>query len=216
VSAHVLALFAKAPVPSQAKTRLCPPLTPERAADLYRAMLLDVLDQHAGEEGIERVVWYTPPASFDWFRTEVPAVYRLLPQCGADLGARMARAFQVHCWEGYERIVLRGTDSPTLPEEAIERAFAALERVDLVLCPDLDGGYNLVGLREPCAPLFQIEMSRSSVLAQTLNRAHSAGLSVELLPAHHDVDTVADLERLAPELDEARTPRTLRWLRGTF
>jgi rSAM/selenodomain-associated transferase 1 len=177
-------------------------------------MLLDVLDQHAGAPGIERVVWYTPQSAFGWFRAEVPPVYRLLPQQGPDLGARMARAFQVHRWEGYGRIVLRGTDSPTLPQAAIERAFALLERVDLVLCPDLDGGYNLIGLREPCPSLFQIEMSRSTVLAQTLERARSAGLVVELLPTHYDVDTAADLERLGPELTEARTPRTLRWLRA--
>jgi glycosyltransferase A (GT-A) superfamily protein (DUF2064 family) len=176
-------------------------------------MLLDVLDQHAGAEGFERVLWYTPPALFPWFRDHVPPRYRLLPQHGPGLAARMARAFQVHQWEGYDRIVLRGTDSPTLPEGTTERAFELLERVHLVLCPDLDGGYNLIGLRQPCADLFQIEMSQSTVLKETLDRARRAELAFELLPAHHDVDTAADLERLAPELSEDRTPRTLRWLR---
>jgi len=213
VPASVLALFAKAPVPGQVKTRLCPPLSPEEAADLYRAMLLDVLDQHAAGTGAERVVWYTPPSSFAWFGANVPAGYRLLPQYGPDLAARMAHVVWVHHQEGYQRIVLRGTDSPTLPMDSIERAFVLLEGTDLVFGPDPDGGYNLIGLRAPCERLFQVEMSRSTVLEQTLGHARAAGLGFELLPPHHDVDTAEDLERLAPGLSESRTPRTLDWLR---
>jgi rSAM/selenodomain-associated transferase 1 len=209
----VLALFAKAPIPGQVKTRLCPPLSHEGAADLYRAMLLDVLDQHATSSGAERVVWYTPQSSYGWFRENVPAGYRLLPQFGPDLAARMAHVFRVHQLEGYVRVVLRGTDSPTLPGEWVERAFVLLDDTDLVLGPDRDGGYNLIGLRAPCERLFQLEMSRSTVLDETLEHARTERLRFELLPPHHDVDTAEDLERLAPGLSELRTPRTLRWLR---
>lgn len=203
----VLGLFAKAPVAGQVKTRLCPPLTTEQAASLYRAMLLDILEQSSVAPA-DRALWFTPEASRAWFLKNAPD-FRLYLQQGPDLARRMHCAFLRHAEEGYGRILLRGTDSPTLPADIISRAFRALERADLVLCPDRDGGYNLVGLRRPEARLFELEMSTASVLERTLERAKRLSLGVELLPVHHDVDRPSDLVRL--ELDD-RTPRTARWL----
>jgi glycosyltransferase A (GT-A) superfamily protein (DUF2064 family) len=91
----------------------------------------------------------------------------------------------------------------------VREAFAALERFPLTLCPDRDGGYNLIGLREPHDALFALELSQASVLGTTLAHARALGLACELLPAHHDVDTWDDLLRLGPELRPERTPRTL-------
>ncbi len=213
MSKRVLALFAKAPLPGRVKTRLTPPYAPAEAAKLYEAMLLDILDQHRGAPGLDLVVWYTPDDGREWFEREASG-YRLLPQRGADLGERMAALFRVHQAEGYDRVVLRGTDSPTLPPDRVERAFDRLDRADLVISPDLDGGYNLIGMREPCDALFSLEMSRESVLRRTLDRAAEAGRSCELLPEHYDVDTAADVERMRPDLTEDRTPRTLHWLRS--
>ena len=95
-----------------------------------------------------------------------------------------------HAAEGFDRIVLRGTDSPTLPLARIDEAFDALEHAELVLCPDRDGGYNLIGLRGACDGLFALELSHAGVLSQTLVDARALGLRAELLPAHHDVDTL--------------------------
>jgi len=146
VTRNLLALFAKAPRPGTVKTRLAPDFGAEAAAALYRAMLLDIADQHAGQAGCDLALWYAPDDAEGWFRAHVPEAYRLLPQTGPDLGARMRAFFAHHFDEGYTRIVLRGTDSPTLPQDRVNKALSALESDDLVICPDLDGGYNLVGL----------------------------------------------------------------------
>jgi uncharacterized protein len=209
VSRRVLALFAKAPRAGAVKTRLAPELTPERAAALYEAMLLDVLDQHAARRECELALWFTPDDAEPWFAKHAPSVYRRLAQRGPDLARRMRALFEHHAAEGFDRMVLRGTDSPTLPEARIDEAFAALEHFPLVLCPDRDGGYNLIGLREPHAALFALELSHAGVLGATLARARELGLACELLPAHHDVDTWSDVLRLGADLDPARTPRTL-------
>lgn len=218
VSRRVLALFAKAPIPGQVKTRLVPRLSPEQAAELYEAMLLDILDQHARSAEADLALWYAPAESSGWFRARAPAPYRLLPQAGPDLARRMAHLFRFHASEGYERIVLRGTDSPTLPPARVLEAFAALERADLVLCPDRDGGYNLIGLRGPADALFDLELSQASVLEQTLSRARAAQLRFELLEPHYDVDVPADVLRLRrdvlSDVSKRNTPRTSRWLRG--
>ncbi len=208
MSRAVLALFAKAPVAGEVKTRLCPPLRPEQAAAFYEAMLRDVLERPAPGPGIERALWFTPAGAREWFAAAAPG-YRLYVQRGATLPERMCALFHEHAAEGCRRIVLRGTDSPTLPDATVALAFAALERVPLVLCPDEDGGYNLIGLREPADELFDLELSTASVLEKTLERAAALGLAAECLPAHHDVDTFEDLARLRPD---ERTPRTARWL----
>jgi hypothetical protein len=210
--AAVLALFAKQPVAGQVKTRLCPPLAPHEAAALYSAMLLDILDQHAFESA-DRALWYTPAEARGWFEKQCPAGYRLYPQQGPSLPSRMRELFRSHAREGYRRMVLRGTDSPTLPAVRIAEAFEQLESAaDLVLCPDRDGGYNLIGLREPVDALFDLQMSTSSVLDWTLERARSLGLRASLLTPHHDVDTESDLALLASEVSAGRTPRTAAWL----
>jgi rSAM/selenodomain-associated transferase 1 len=213
--AAVLALFAKQPLPGFVKTRLCPPLEPAQAAQLYTAMLLDILEQHAAEPGVERVLWYTPAEGRPWFERNCPAGYQLRVQRGAALAERMRELFRAHAAEGHRRIVLRGTDSPTLPPQRVTEAFAALARVDLVLCPDRDGGYNLIGLREPQDALFELQMSTGSVLEGTLARAREKGLRVQLLEPHHDVDTAADLALLESEMMGARAPRTAAWLAET-
>ena len=42
-----LVVLAKAPRPGLVKTRMCPPLTPTEAAQLYGAMLDDILNASA-------------------------------------------------------------------------------------------------------------------------------------------------------------------------
>ncbi len=212
MSDRVLALFAKAPVAGAVKTRLCPPLLPSEAAALYEAMLRDILAQHAAAPVADLALWYSPDEAADWFRANAPPVYALAAQVGPDLGARMALLFRAHASDGYRQILLRGTDSPTLPAARIDEAFLALENADLVLCPDRDGGYNLIGLRAPCDALFELVLSTASVLDATLARARALGLRASLLAPHYDVDTAADLALLRADLDPARTPRTQRWL----
>jgi rSAM/selenodomain-associated transferase 1 len=207
---RVLALFAKAPVAGQVKTRLSPRLSPEQAASLYEAMLEDIAGQHAEMRDCTRALWFWPEDARPYFARFAAQGGELHAQVGADLAARMAHLFRAHHAAGYERIVLRGTDSPTLPAARVREAFGALEHAPVVLCPDRDGGYNLVGLRAPCDALFALELSHAGVLAQTLERARAQGLRADLLPGHHDVDTFADLERVALELDDTRTPRTRR------
>jgi hypothetical protein len=211
-SRSVLGLFAKQPVRGQVKTRMSPPLTPEEAARLYEAMLLDVIEQHCAPAEFEVALWCAPAEASAWFEARVPPHFRVIPQAGAGLGERLAAAVRHHSAQGFERIVIRGTDSPTLPPERIDEAFAALAAADLVLCPDRDGGYNLIGLCGPCDALFEVELGTASVVEQTLARARRLDLRCSLLAPHCDVDRFEDLQEIAPGLSARRTPRTLAWL----
>jgi hypothetical protein len=107
---------------------------------------------------------------------------------------------------GATRILLRGSDSPLLDEAIVAGALAALERVDLVVSPDRDGGYNLIGLSEPAPGIFSHPMSTASTLADTLGNAASLGLRVEVQEPSFDLDHAGDLALLA----RARSPATSR------
>ncbi len=217
MSETAVVVFAKAPRPGAVKTRLCPPLSPAAAACLYRCFLLDVLDGVRAVGDITPVIAYAPRRARGFFAAAQPGML-LVPQTGADLGARMSGAFERLFARGFAAVVILGGDSPSLPPGYLRTAIRALRSatVDGVIGPSDDGGYYLIGLRAPCPALFAgVAWSTGRVLAQTLARAKRAGRRLRALPTWYDVDTIEDLRRLAAELRRTRGPaaRTRRLLR---
>jgi rSAM/selenodomain-associated transferase 1 len=216
--AATLVVFAKRPEPGLVKTRLCPPLDPDEAASLYAEMLRDVLTasaDFAAALALDAVLAVHPPAACAELARRCPPPFRVVPQRGADLGGRMAHAVAESAAAGFQRILLRGSDSPMLERGAIEEALGALDRCDLVLAPDRDGGYGLVGLTRPHPGLFEHPMSTAHVLDETLARATARGLRARTLAPGFDLDTGEDLRRLAAlgaTSAAALCPRTLHWL----
>ena len=105
--------------------------------------------------------------------------------------------------KGYKQVIIVGTDVPTLPLSVYQEAFAMLGRSDVVLGPALDGGYYLIGLKQPAEHLFTgVPWSTDQVLAVTQQQAKTLGLSVGLTTAWRDVDTIADLQSLITECRE--------------
>lgn len=81
----------------------------------------------------------------------------------------------------------------------------------MVLGPAVDGGYYLVGLREPMPHLFtMMEWSGPEVLNHTMERLRLCGDDFRLLPERADVDTFGDLKALAARLasGESAAPHT--------
>jgi rSAM/selenodomain-associated transferase 1 len=195
-----LVVFAKAPRAGSVKTRLVPPLSPAEAADLYGAMLDDVLDASARaalRSGLDPILAVHPPAAAAELARRVPDAFRVVVQRGADLAQRMAWAVGEAGAAGAWPVVLRGSDSPALAPSAVEAAVAALARDDVAIVPDLDGGYSLIGLRRVAPGLFEHPMSTASVCTETCERALALGLRVRLLEPCFDVDRAGDLALLA-------------------
>ena len=184
------------------KTRLCPPLSPEQAAELYRAFLQDTLCM-ALSLGWERVSLVYPdvPGAGCELRAIVPAGVCLRPQSGRGLGDALAGAFQSHVAEGFGQVVLIGSDNPTLPASVVETGRRGLSDHDVVIGPSADGGYYLIGMERPHPGIFErISWSTEVVYEETIERARQLGLSVLSLQEWYDVDTAADLQRLQDEL----------------
>jgi len=204
-----LVIFAKAPIPGEVNTRLCPPLTPDEAASLHGSFVLDMLERTTLAVAtlqlpFHRYLACAPSSELVFFQImEERQGVRLLDQVGEDLGQRLHRIFVDLFAKDYKQVIIVGTDVPTLPLSVYQEAFAILGRSDVVLGPALDGGYYLIGLTQPAEQLFTgVPWSTDQVLAVTQQNAKTLGLSVGLTTAWRDVDTIADLQALIAECRE--------------
>ncbi|MGH0036116.1 MAG: TIGR04282 family arsenosugar biosynthesis glycosyltransferase [Myxococcota bacterium] len=213
-----IVVFAKAPRPGAVKTRMCPPLDPDEAAGLYSAMLDDVLEatlHMARSLDLKPVLTVHPPEAQAELAHRAPHSFDIVAQRGRDLSERMAWAIAEAGATGASPILIRGSDSPTLGFQVARAAVAALQEVDAVIAPDVDGGYNLLGLRTPVAGLFDHPMSTESVLDDTLAGAAARGLTTRVLDETFDLDTGEDLALLArrrDRIDVHGCHRTLAYL----
>ena len=198
-----LVVFARAPILGAVKTRLVPPLSNEQALSLHRALVEDTLERltPVGGNALERWLYLSGPlASQD--ALEIPSAWTLALQNGDDLGSRMESAFRDALEEEESgKMVLLGSDSPTLPLEYVGQAFKELVDREVVLGPAEDGGYYLVGCSTFVPELFRdIDWGTDRVLAQSKDALANANREFTLLPTWYDVDSEKDLARLRTEL----------------
>jgi len=192
VGTHILGIFVKAPVAGQVKTRLCPPLTAEQAAALYRAALHETIVRM--QKGPWRVCLFFA-SDADYFARHFPDLPRVA-QASGDLGNRLQQALETLLTAG-TAVALIGSDSPDLPLPQIENAFAHLAVAQTVCIPAADGGYVLIGARDLCPPLFShIPWSTDQVLAETRRQAAAAGIAYVEVGGWEDIDDAAGLQRL--------------------
>jgi rSAM/selenodomain-associated transferase 1 len=195
-------IFAKAPLPGVAKSRLIPALGSEGAARLQAHFIHHTLATTA-QLPLSTELWCAPAKNHPAFMAAAHtfSVY-LYQQEGDGLGERMNHALT----EGLSRggpVVLIGTDCPTLAADDLHEAFDALAKQDAVLGPSADGGYYLIGLNSPQPQLFNdMPWSTSRVLNETRTRLDSAGLHWHELRTLHDIDTPADLIHLPHPLKQ--------------
>lgn len=213
---ETLLVVAKRPVPGQTKTRLCPPLTPNQAADLYGCFLSDTLDTMRKVPRVQRVIGFLPEDARGYFNQIAPDM-ETLHQRGTTLGERLDNLLTDALMGGAARAVVMDSDSPTLPAAYLSQAFERLEEADVVIGPTRDGGYYLIGVKQPQPHLLrQVEMSTSHVLKDTLRLAEASGLVVSILPTWYDVDTIEDLDVLESDIAgssmDGHAAATRRWL----
>lgn len=181
-----LLVMAKAPVAGLVKTRLCPPLTFQQAADVAAAALSDTLGAALGC-GADRVLVALDGAPGGW----LPAGVEVVPQVGAGFAARLDRA-----WADAGGPTLQiGMDTPQVTSSLLDAGLAALDRHAGALGMALDGGWWGLALRRPLKGAFAgIEMSTARTGAQQLARLIELGVDPILLPPMTDIDAIADLD----------------------
>ncbi|MEH1780190.1 MAG: TIGR04282 family arsenosugar biosynthesis glycosyltransferase [Nostoc sp.] len=191
-----LIIFTRYPEPGKTKTRLIPVLGIVGAANLQRQMSEYTIFQ---VQELQKAIDISMEVRFaggdsqlmeDWLGLDL--VYR--SQSKGDLGLRMARSLFEAFQSGMEQVIIIGTDCPGVNAQILATAFEKLDAFDLVLGPAIDGGYYLIGLRQPIPELFvNIDWGTNGVFQKTVDIAQKLNLSYVNLSPLADVDRPEDL-----------------------
>ncbi|WP_406450509.1 DUF2064 domain-containing protein [Streptomyces sp. NBC_01622] len=197
-----LLVIAKEPRPGRVKTRLTPPFTPEEAAALAEASLVDTLNVLLATPARRRVL-VLDGAPGPW----LPPGFDVVPQCGGGLDERLAAAFAGCAGPA----LLIGMDTPQVTPALLTVDFADC---DAYFGPAEDGGFWALGLTDPDPALLRgVPMSTPTTGAVQRARLTAAGLRVRDLPPLRDVDTAYDAELVAAEAPDGRFAKELARLR---
>ncbi|MEE2776746.1 MAG: TIGR04282 family arsenosugar biosynthesis glycosyltransferase [Acidobacteriota bacterium] len=205
-----LLVFAKPPIAGEVKTRLQGTLSTTQAAELHRALLLDLVER-VGHGSFDVELWWARSSARDEELRALPGPHEI--QASGDLGARMADAV-TRRGASYDKVAVVGSDLPQLDRDLVHGAFEALGSAEIVIGPASDGGYYLIGGAADAldSSIFEgIEWGTSAVLQQTLSRCAGLSREVTLLAEVRDVDRPEDLEWLQAELESGAIDSRRAW-----
>jgi uncharacterized protein len=195
---EVVLIFQKNEVLGKVKTRLAAGVGEEQALEIYRQLLAKTY-LALRDVSVSFTTYFSEFIPYN----PIHSAENKLVQVGHDLGERMKNAFAENFESGMEKVVLIGTDCPSLEGIHLSQAFEALDQSDLVLGPARDGGYYMIGMKRRADFLFEgITWSTELVLSQTLALAAEQGLQTSLLPVLEDIDTLEDWDRYCSQIGD--------------
>jgi rSAM/selenodomain-associated transferase 1 len=201
-----IGIMCKAPQPGRTKTRLGAAIGAVGAAQLSACFLQDVaaaIEDVPPQLGRTGYGVYAPADGQTALRQLLPSSFGLLLQADAAFGNVLHGATRDLLAMGHDCVVLVNGDSPTLPTALLVETIETLRRGGdrMVLGPASDGGYYLIGLKQPHRRLFEeIDWGTGVVAGQTLERARQIGLESVVLREWYDVDDAETLRWLQDEL----------------
>lgn len=185
---ELVIVFVKNIKLGKVKTRLAKTIGNQGAFDVYNE-LVKITECATNNIMTDKRIYFSEAIVDSLWKNDEKTV-----QKGANLGERMKNAFKKGFDDGYNRIVLIGSDLPDISSTQIESGLKALKNDKVVFGPALDGGYYLIGLSEfkPC--VFENKpWSDSLLLEVTLNELKQNNISFSLLEPLNDIDTIEDL-----------------------
>jgi len=190
----LLLQFAREPVEGAVKTRMMPHLSAQQACQLHCELVLWTSAQLAASGlGDTELCVAGDPAHPLFVCCSERGMHRVSQQRGEDLGERMFEALR-DSLRRYSKVILVGSDCPSIDPVYLEQAVRGLDTVPLVLGPADDGGYVLIGATRINRALFDnIPWGTARVYAATVLAMRQQGLHWLELPALADVDRPDDL-----------------------
>lgn len=184
----LIIVFVKNIKLGKVKTRLAKTIGDQAAFEVYKE-LVKITEQVTNTLSIDKRIYFSD-AKID---TKWDNQYKAIQQ-GSDLGARMKNAFKKGFEDGYQRIVLIGSDLPEIEARHLLNGLNALENSNVVFGPAIDGGYYLIGMSNMYEFIFNNKpWSQSELLNDTVKEIKEKNISYTLLDALNDIDTYEDL-----------------------
>jgi hypothetical protein len=191
-----VAILARAPIPGECKTRLIPVLGTDGAASLQRWLLQRTVAMALVADVGPVTLWCAgDPRHPDFALCRAYGAVGVRHQPEGDLGDRMLMALRESATA--EGTLVIGTDCPALTASHLRQAAQSLQDRDAVVIPAEDGGYVLIGMREPLPEAFSgVDWGTEHVMEQTRQRFRNMGSHWEEPVTLWDVDRPGDLNRL--------------------
>ncbi|MBV6656123.1 MAG: TIGR04282 family arsenosugar biosynthesis glycosyltransferase [Mameliella sp.] len=194
---RALIIFVRNPEKGKVKTRLAKGVGEDKALAIYKALLTKTRTVAEGVDALRLLFYRVQIRTDDSWPNDA---FEKRQQEGEDLGARMAHAFDIALQEAESAIIV-GSDIAQISTPIIENAFNLLEEKDYVLGPSIDGGYYLLGMKQPSPFLFQnMEWSTDQVSRTTQDRILERNCSLGFAPTLSDIDYAEDWEKYGWEV----------------
>ncbi|CAM4019365.1 MULTISPECIES: TIGR04282 family arsenosugar biosynthesis glycosyltransferase [Flavobacterium] len=191
-SKKALIIFTRNPELGKCKTRLAKTIGDEAALEVYTFLL-----QHTANVGkdvmADRFVFY----SENIIENDIwqPEYFNKKLQSGYDLGNRMQNAFEELFQQGYQKIIIIGSDLYDLNATIVNEAYNYLSNHDFVIGPAEDGGYYLLGMTQMEKAVFaNKEWGTATVLKDTLQDLPNK--NIKLIQELNDIDIFEDIENI--------------------
>jgi rSAM/selenodomain-associated transferase 1 len=199
VSKNKIIVFVKNAVPGKVKTRLAKTIGNEEALKVY-LQLLQITKEEVSKLETSKEIWYAWDITDDDIWSE--PVFSKKVQIEGDLGEKMKDAFRRSFESGDEKVVLIGSDCPTLNSKILNQAFFELNTNDVVFGPSEDGGYYLIGMNSYKPEVLEdIEWSTVRVMEQTERKAQENRIKLKKLETLNDIDNEKDWKEYLASLD---------------
>lgn len=187
---NLLLIFTRNPELGKVKSRLAKGVGQENALEIYKTLLTHTEQVVSQVDCTKRVGYSVKVRTNDMWKNEH---FEKFQQEGEDLGIRMYNAFAKGFKDGYNNVLIIGSDLFDLKPEHIHKAFRALEDNDAVIGPAQDGGYYLLGLNHLVKDVFfDKAWGGGSVYNQTIENLTSK--KVAILETLNDIDFAEDLK----------------------
>jgi uncharacterized protein len=204
-------VLAKLPIPGRVKTRLCPPCTPEEAALIAEASLLDTLTAVKDAVGARGDLFGSTFISLERSGFAVPDRLgrsgHVFDQCEGGLGERLAHAFATVA----RPAILIGMDTPQVTVELLVEAATHLHTEDSVIGPATDGGFWIIGLRSAHPRAFDgVPMSSDRTGVEQVLALRRIGLNPVFVSPLSDFDEFEEAVAAAALIPGSRMHTAVR------
>ncbi|MDC1312367.1 TIGR04282 family arsenosugar biosynthesis glycosyltransferase [Burkholderiales bacterium] len=199
----ILQIFTRTPVEGEVKTRLIPNLGALRSCELHKRMTLHAMSE-AKNTSSKVEIWVTPTVDHPFF-IGLERDFQLKIQVGKTLAERMAHSLEQGL-KRYKKVILIGSDCPSIDRELLIRAVSLLDNHQYVFIPVEDGGFSLIGSVLFSQKIFhEVPWGSNLVMTRVRNNLKKYHYSWAELPTIWDIDDFTDYERLSLRMPHITT-----------
>jgi rSAM/selenodomain-associated transferase 1 len=208
---NALVIFAKFPEPGKVKKKIGEAIGMEGSAALCSAFIKDLVDKNKDKD-YDLYLSFIGHQYKEQYKNLFPEAI-LYVQRGMNLGENMYCSFE-DLLDDYDKVVIIGCDVPNLSSDAIVKAFNALDSYDVVIGPAEDGGYYLIGMKQPHDIFENLSWGSEKLLDEQIEALKRKRLTYVLIDRMADVDTVEELKVLKKNLKREDAPKTYDFIKG--